>query len=36
MLGYVRVSFALWDAIALHAAHNATAVTIAALAGQLG
>lgn len=36
MLGYVRVRFALWAAIALHAAHNATAVTIAALAGQLG
>ncbi|KEO89791.1 hypothetical protein EH31_11605 [Erythrobacter longus] len=36
MLGYVRVRFALWAAIALHAAHNATAITIAAIAGQLG
>lgn len=36
MLGYVRVRFALWAAIALHAAHNATAITIAAFAGQLG
>ncbi|UAB78247.1 CPBP family intramembrane metalloprotease [Erythrobacter sp. SCSIO 43205] len=35
MLGFVRVRFGLWAAIALHAAHNATAVTIAALAGQL-
>lgn len=35
MLGYIRVRFALWAAIALHAAHNATAITIAALAGQL-
>lgn len=36
MLGYVRVRFALWAAILLHAAHNATALGIAALAGQLG
>lgn len=36
MLGYIRVRFALWAAIALHAAHNATAISIAALAGQLG
>lgn len=35
MLGYVRVRFALWAAIVLHAAHNATAISIAALAGQL-
>lgn len=35
MLGYVRVRIALWAAIALHAAHNATALTLAALAGQL-
>ena len=35
MLGYVRVRFALWAAILLHAAHNATAISIAALAGQL-
>ena len=35
MLGYVRVRFALWAAILLHAAHNATALTIAAIAGQL-
>ncbi|MEP0392401.1 MAG: CPBP family glutamic-type intramembrane protease [Erythrobacter sp.] len=36
MLGYVRVRFALWAAIALHAAHNATALSIAAIGGQLG
>ena len=36
MLGYVRVRFGLWAAIVLHAAHNGTAVAIAALAGQLG
>jgi membrane protease YdiL (CAAX protease family) len=35
MLGYVRVRFALWAAILLHAAHNATALTLAALSGQL-
>lgn len=35
MLGYVRVRFGLWSAIALHAAHNGTALSIAALAGQL-
>ena len=35
MLGYVRVRIGLWSAIALHAAHNGTAVAIAALAGQL-
>ena len=36
MLGYIRVRFALWAAILLHAAHNATALSLAALAGQLG
>ncbi|WP_298335988.1 CPBP family intramembrane glutamic endopeptidase [uncultured Erythrobacter sp.] len=35
MLGYVRVRFALWAAILLHAAHNATAISIAALASDL-
>ena len=35
MLGYVRVRFALWAAILLHAAHNATALTVAAMSGQL-
>jgi membrane protease YdiL (CAAX protease family) len=35
MLGYLRVRFALWAAILLHAAHNATALAIAAIAGQL-
>jgi len=34
MLGYVRVRFALWAAILLHAAHNATAISLAALATQ--
>lgn len=36
MLGYVRVRFGLWSSIALHAAHNGTALSIAALAGQIG
>lgn len=31
MLGYVRVRIGLWAAILLHAAHNATAVSLAAL-----
>lgn len=31
MLGYVRVHIGLWAAILLHAAHNATAVSLAAL-----
>ena len=35
MLGYVRVRFALWAAILLHAAHNATALSLAAIAGQI-
>ena len=32
LLGYLRVTIGLWAAIALHAAHNATALGIAALA----
>lgn len=32
LLGYVRVKIGLWSAILLHAAHNATALGIAALA----
>ncbi|EAQ28252.1 hypothetical protein NAP1_11673 [Erythrobacter sp. NAP1] len=32
LLGYVRVRIGLWSAILLHAAHNATALSIAALA----
>ncbi|MEE4200964.1 CPBP family intramembrane glutamic endopeptidase [Erythrobacter sp.] len=32
ILAYVRVRFALWAAILLHAVHNATALTFAALA----
>lgn len=32
LLGYVRVRIGLWAAIALHAAHNATALSIAVLA----
>ncbi|MHA7820298.1 MAG: CPBP family glutamic-type intramembrane protease [Erythrobacter sp.] len=32
LLGYVRVRIGLWAAIVLHSAHNATAITIAALA----
>ena len=35
MLGYVRVRVGLWAAILLHAVHNATALSIAALAGGL-
>ena len=35
LLGYVRVRIGLWAAITLHAAHNATAIGIAALAGGL-
>lgn len=35
MVGYLRVRIGLWAAIVLHAAHNATAVSLAALAGQL-
>ena len=35
MLGYVRVRFALWAAIALHAAHNASVLALAGLVGQL-
>ncbi len=35
LLGYVRVRIGLWAAIALHAAHNATAIGIAALAMSL-
>lgn len=31
LLGYVRVRIGLWASILLHAAHNATAITIAAL-----
>jgi membrane protease YdiL (CAAX protease family) len=34
-VAYLRVRFGLWAAILLHAAHNATALSIAALAGQL-
>ena len=36
MLGYVRTRIGLWAAIALHAAHNATALTIASLAMTAG
>lgn len=32
MLGYIRVRIGLWAAIALHAAHNATAIGITAIA----
>lgn len=35
MVGYMRVRIGLWAAIMLHAAHNATAVSLAAMAGQL-
>ena len=36
MLGYVRTRVGLWAAIALHAAHNATALGIASLAMTAG
>ncbi len=36
MLGYVRTRIGLWAAIALHAAHNATALTIASMAMTAG
>ncbi|MEM7780716.1 MAG: CPBP family glutamic-type intramembrane protease [Pseudomonadota bacterium] len=35
LLGYVRVQIGLWAAILLHAAHNASALTLAFAAGQL-
>ena len=34
--GYVRVQVGLWAAMALHAAHNATALAIATLAMEMG
>ncbi len=36
LLGYIRVRVGLWAAIVLHAAHNATALGISALAGEMG
>ncbi|AWW72957.1 hypothetical protein CD351_00795 [Erythrobacter sp. KY5] len=36
LLGYMRVRIGLWAAIALHAAHNATALSVAALAMGAG
>jgi membrane protease YdiL (CAAX protease family) len=36
IFGYARVTNGLWSSIALHALHNATFLTLAAIGGQLG